>query len=136
MLNVYDELFVEHTTHIPAELPHLAGPAGTELTVAQRYFELDTQLQQRGLKPGTLAAVAGGHGVEIRYEEDNPFSPGDIGFPVVLLDAVPGTPSRDDHSFEVGQIFNDPAAGITIEVMEIGADATGPYADVRVTLAP
>lgn len=49
LLNVYGELFVEHATHIPAELPLLDGPMGMELEVAQRFFELDTQLEQRGL---------------------------------------------------------------------------------------
>ncbi len=49
LLNVYGELFVEHATHIPAELPLLDGPMGMELEVARLFFELDTQLEQRGL---------------------------------------------------------------------------------------
>ena len=36
----------------------------------------------------------------------------------------------------IGQPLNDPAAGITIEVLTLGTDAAGQYADVRVTLAP
>lgn len=55
LLNIYGELFVEHTSHIPAELPHLTGPAGTELEVAQRYFELDSQMEQRGLVAVSLS---------------------------------------------------------------------------------
>jgi cell division protein FtsQ len=54
LLNVYGELFVEHATHIPAELPRLSGPAGTELQVARRFFELDTLLKQRGLNANAL----------------------------------------------------------------------------------
>ena len=37
LLNVYGELFVENATHIPAELPHLSGPPGSELQVAMRF---------------------------------------------------------------------------------------------------
>ena len=54
LLNVYGELFVEQTSHIPAELPRLSGPAGTELEVARRFFEIDTQLKQRGLNAVAL----------------------------------------------------------------------------------
>jgi cell division protein FtsQ len=54
LLNVYGELFVEEATHIPAELPLLNGPAGTELSVAKRFFELDTQLEHRGLRAVAL----------------------------------------------------------------------------------
>jgi len=49
LLNIYGELFVEHATHIPAELPQLSGPPGTELEVAKRFFALDARLKQRGL---------------------------------------------------------------------------------------
>jgi len=54
LLNIYGELFVEHTSHIPAELPQLSGPEGSELEVARRFFELDKQLKQRGLTAVSL----------------------------------------------------------------------------------
>jgi cell division protein FtsQ len=54
LLNVYGELFVQHAKHVPAELPRLSGPANTEFQVAQQFFELDTQLEQRGLYAVTL----------------------------------------------------------------------------------
>jgi cell division protein FtsQ len=54
LLNVYGELFVEKTSHIPAELPRLSGPVGTELEVARRFFELDKRLEQRGLTAVSL----------------------------------------------------------------------------------
>lgn len=54
LLNVYGKLFVEETTHIPAELPLLNGPKGMELQVARRFFELDSQLEQRGLRATAL----------------------------------------------------------------------------------
>jgi len=54
LLNVYGKLFVEQASHIPAELPHLSGPPGTELEVAKRFFALDTAMQQRGLTAASL----------------------------------------------------------------------------------
>jgi len=49
LLNTRGELFVTGATHLPVELPRLTGPDGTELQVAQRYFELQQKLEQRGL---------------------------------------------------------------------------------------
>jgi len=49
LLNVQGELFVRQADHVPAELPHLSGPEGTEKLVAGRYFEVQRQLEQRGL---------------------------------------------------------------------------------------
>jgi cell division protein FtsQ len=49
LLNTRGELFVNDATHLPAELPRLEGPAGSEKAVAQRYFELQKRLEQRGL---------------------------------------------------------------------------------------
>jgi cell division protein FtsQ len=60
LLNVYGKLFVEQTSHIPAELPHLSGPPGTELEVAKRFFALDTEMQQRGLTAVSLQVDARG----------------------------------------------------------------------------
>jgi len=49
LLNTRGELFVTEATHLPVELPRLSGPDGSELQVAQRYFELQQKLEQRGL---------------------------------------------------------------------------------------
>jgi cell division protein FtsQ len=49
LLNLRGELFVASASHIPAELPWLNGPAGSELGVAQRFFAMEAELQQRGL---------------------------------------------------------------------------------------
>jgi len=54
LLNTRGELFVEEATHLPVELPRLNGPEGTELEVAQRYFELQQKLEQRGLSVTVL----------------------------------------------------------------------------------
>jgi len=74
LLNVFGELFVEHASHIPAELPHLMGPPGTELEVAQSFFELDDQMKQRGLMAVSLAVDARGswelglsNGMQVRF---------------------------------------------------------------------
>ncbi|MCP4001823.1 MAG: FtsQ-type POTRA domain-containing protein [Gammaproteobacteria bacterium] len=74
LLNVYGELFVEHAKHIPAELPRLSGPAGSELQVARRFFELDVQLKQRGLNAVALAVDERGawklelsNGIDVRF---------------------------------------------------------------------
>ena len=60
LLNVYGELFVAETSHIPAELPRLNGPAGSELKVARLFFDLDKRLTQRGLTAVSLAIDARG----------------------------------------------------------------------------
>jgi cell division protein FtsQ len=74
LLNVYGHLFVEHATHIPAELPKLSGPQGTQLEVATRFFELDALLQQRGLNAVALGLDGRGawslklsNGIEVRF---------------------------------------------------------------------
>ena len=54
LLNIYGRLFVEQASHIPAELPHLSGPRGTELEVAKRFFALDAEMQQRGINAVSL----------------------------------------------------------------------------------
>ncbi len=48
LLNMSGELFVETARRIPAELPRLAGPDGTEQQVAEHYFALREELEQRG----------------------------------------------------------------------------------------
>lgn len=53
LLNIDGELFVAKASHIPAELPKLYGPQGSEERVAQMYYRIEERLEQRG-----LAAVA------------------------------------------------------------------------------
>ncbi|MGI9290365.1 MAG: cell division protein FtsQ/DivIB [Gammaproteobacteria bacterium] len=74
LLNVYGDLFVENSRHIPAELPQLDGPAGTELELAQKFFSLNTQLEQRGLNAVALKMDDRGsltlnlnNGMEVRF---------------------------------------------------------------------
>jgi len=60
LLNAQGRLFVRHTTHIPAELPRLAGPDGSETEVAARYVAIHEQLVERGL--GVAALELDGRG--------------------------------------------------------------------------
>ncbi|RMF95554.1 MAG: FtsQ-type POTRA domain-containing protein [Gammaproteobacteria bacterium] len=53
LLNADGELFLREASHLPAELPRLDGPPGSEGEVAARYFAVEQRLEQRG-----LAAVA------------------------------------------------------------------------------
>lgn len=54
LLNAAGRLIVANATHLPAELPRLAGPPGSEMQVAARYAAIQEQLVQRGL---SLAAL-------------------------------------------------------------------------------
>lgn len=54
LLNPQGRLFVRHTSHIPAELPRLSGPEGSETEVAARYVAIHEKLVERGL---ALAAI-------------------------------------------------------------------------------
>lgn len=60
LLNPQGRLFIRHTTHIPAELPRLAGPEGTEAQVAARYVAIHEKLVERGL--GVAALELDGRG--------------------------------------------------------------------------
>ncbi|TDJ48082.1 MAG: FtsQ-type POTRA domain-containing protein [Gammaproteobacteria bacterium] len=53
LLNIDGELFVRDVTHVPVELPRLAGPEGSEQRVARMFFAIQRRLEQRG-----MAAVA------------------------------------------------------------------------------
>ena len=55
LLNVDGELFVRSSSHVPAELPRLSGPEGTERQVAEMYFRIEQGLEQRGLAAVTLS---------------------------------------------------------------------------------
>jgi cell division protein FtsQ len=74
LLNVYGELFVRSAKHVPAGLPRLEGPEGSELHVARQYFALNTQLEQRGLNATVLRMDERGslslglsNGMEVRF---------------------------------------------------------------------
>lgn len=74
LLNTRGELFLESARHIPAELPSLVGPPGSETRVARRYLELRGPLAETGYQ---LAAVhlddrgawriQLGNGLEVRF---------------------------------------------------------------------
>jgi cell division protein FtsQ len=50
LLNVRGELFVREATHVPAELPRLSGPEGTESQVAQRYLATTGRMLEAGMR--------------------------------------------------------------------------------------
>jgi cell division protein FtsQ len=54
LLNTRGELFVRSATHVPAELPHLSGPEGTESQVAQRYLSVQGRMLEAGLRIAAL----------------------------------------------------------------------------------
>lgn len=73
LLNMEGELFVTDSSHIPAELPRLHGPAGSERQVARQYFLIEQRLEQRGLAAVALDLDARGawtlqlnNGVQVR----------------------------------------------------------------------
>lgn len=49
LLNADGQLFVASANHVPAELPRLSGPDGSEAEVAGLYFDMQAPLEQRGL---------------------------------------------------------------------------------------
>ncbi len=54
LLNTRGELFVRSATHVPAELPHLSGPDGTESQVAQRYLSVQGRMLEAGMRIAAL----------------------------------------------------------------------------------
>jgi cell division protein FtsQ len=60
LLNQSGELFVKSEERLPAELPRLSGPDGAEWRVADMYFRIQTQLEQRGLTALSLDLDARG----------------------------------------------------------------------------
>lgn len=60
LLNASGELFLAKADHVPAELPRLNGPPGTEAQVTARYFAVQEQLEHRGLSATTLTLDARG----------------------------------------------------------------------------
>jgi len=60
LLNADGRLFVTEAAHVPAELPRLSGPDGSEARVAALYFDIERRLEQRGLAAVRLALDARG----------------------------------------------------------------------------
>lgn len=54
LLNTRGELFVRSAAHVPAELPHLSGPEGTESQVAQRYLSVQGRMLEAGMRIAAL----------------------------------------------------------------------------------
>lgn len=50
LLNTRGELFVRQAQHVPAELPHLSGPEGTESEVARRYLAVQGRMVEAGMR--------------------------------------------------------------------------------------
>jgi cell division protein FtsQ len=73
LLNAAGELFLPNADHVPAELPRLQGPAGTEAQVTARYFRVQEQLEHRGMAAVTMSLDARGawlfqlsNGIQVR----------------------------------------------------------------------
>jgi cell division protein FtsQ len=73
LLNPAGRLFIRNADHIPAELPRLAGPEGTEVQVTERFFSVQEQLEHRGLAAVGMALDNRGawtfqlsNGIEVR----------------------------------------------------------------------
>jgi cell division protein FtsQ len=60
LLNTRGELFLENARHVPAELPHLSGPEGSEWDVAQRYLALRGPLMTAGFQLRSVTMDARG----------------------------------------------------------------------------
>jgi cell division protein FtsQ len=54
LLNTRGELFVRSAAHVPAELPRLSGPEGTESQVAQRYLSVQGRMLEAGMRIAAL----------------------------------------------------------------------------------
>ncbi len=54
LLNTRGELFVRASAHVPAELPRLSGPEGSESQVAQRYLSAQGRMLEAGMRIAAL----------------------------------------------------------------------------------
>jgi cell division protein FtsQ len=54
LLNTRGELFVREATHVPAELPRLSGPEGSQSQVAQRYLSAQGRMLEAGMRVAAL----------------------------------------------------------------------------------
>jgi cell division protein FtsQ len=55
LLNTRGEVFIRDLRHVPAELPELVGPPGSEADVTQRYLAVQPRLVQAGLRLSQLS---------------------------------------------------------------------------------
>jgi cell division protein FtsQ len=60
LLNTRGQLFVRDAAHVPAELPRLSGPDGTEGQVAQRYMAAQGRMLEAGMRIAALRLDARG----------------------------------------------------------------------------
>jgi cell division protein FtsQ len=54
LLNTRGELFVKAAAHVPAELPRLSGPDGTQAQVAQRFMAVQGRMLEAGMRIAAL----------------------------------------------------------------------------------
>jgi cell division protein FtsQ len=54
LLNTRGQLFVREAAHVPAELPRLNGPDGTESEVAERYLAVQGRMLEAGMRIAAL----------------------------------------------------------------------------------
>jgi len=54
LLNTRGELFAKAAAHVPAELPRLSGPEGSEAQVAQRYLSAQGRMLEAGMRIAAL----------------------------------------------------------------------------------
>jgi cell division protein FtsQ len=54
LLNARGELFLNESRHLPAELPVLAGPAGSESQMTERYLAVQPRLVEAGMRLSRL----------------------------------------------------------------------------------
>ncbi len=54
LLNTRGELFLRAAAHVPAELPRLSGPDGTESQVARRYLLVQGRVLEAGMRVAAL----------------------------------------------------------------------------------
>jgi cell division protein FtsQ len=79
LLNTRGELFVADTRQMPAELPLLTGPVGSEHQVVHLYMEFQTRLLPLGMRIGGVSLDPRGawrvqltNGVELRLGRETP----------------------------------------------------------------
>lgn len=78
LLNTRGELFLREARHVPAELPRLDGPPGSEWQVAQRYLWMRDRLLAAGLGLAAVKLDARGawqlrltNGIEVRLGRED-----------------------------------------------------------------
>jgi len=101
LLNTRGQLFLPETRHVYAELPALAGPAGSETVVARRYLDMRGPLVERGqLLTGVRLDDRGawrlslGGGMEVRLGRQSV----DERFERFLQNVIPVLASRENRA--------------------------------------